>query len=170
MTPAGLSIFPFERQRTQTLVMLLVDSANKILKSRNIFDVNDARAIIEDHDLVYGVWQQRTGPPCVGIHVIEGEWVLESDLHDSRPPHARLVGLPCRNFEEADRLRTRFGDGGTAFKKLTQRLRQSLFFALDRPVRTGPQPTLTRFSCIAALHLQKSTLYMSKGTIQRERV
>ncbi len=83
----------------------LVEMANKT----RIADAADLDQCIQNHDLVFGVWQDDTTPLGVGHSIIKGRGALERVKRTGTEGLA-ITAIRCRNAEEAEAMRQLYGD------------------------------------------------------------
>ncbi|RWQ83463.1 MAG: hypothetical protein EOS85_11595 [Mesorhizobium sp.] len=120
--------------------------ANARIESGYPSDADEARQVIEDHDLVAGVWQDANERHGVGIRIIKGYPLLRMIVNSrATRPVVKTTALPCREEDEAAAMRLVFGDGvkGSDDMSTVSRLKfQFRFEAAMRDIEAeGRKPT-----------------------------
>ena len=87
------------------LVRFLVERS----KANTINDTADLEQCIQDHDLVYGIWQEDGAPLGVAHSIIKGRGTLER-IKRAEAEALEITAVLCRNAEEAEAMRQVYGD------------------------------------------------------------
>ena len=72
------------------------------------------KKLIEDHELVYGIWQDDTMPDGIGVHVIKGKrQIMEAMTSgDGAAVATSVTAIGCDCLEQAVAAQQAFGDVG----------------------------------------------------------
>ena len=90
------------------LLERLVKAAMKNLET--VHDTKALRRLIDDNDLVFGVWNDPEAPHGVGHHIIKGEGGLDVIMYTKTAHRLDVTAVACRDIEEAEAMRQEFGD------------------------------------------------------------
>jgi hypothetical protein len=66
--------------------------------------------IVADAEVVIGIWQDRSEPDGVGLHVIKGLQHLLTATASGEPARVRVDAVPCIDREQALAAEQQFGD------------------------------------------------------------
>ncbi len=75
-----------------------------------VHDTKALRRLIDDNDLVFGVWNDPVAPHGVGRYIIKGEGDLDTIIYARTPQQMKVTAVACRNIEDALAMREVFGD------------------------------------------------------------
>jgi hypothetical protein len=88
---------------------MIVEKANEV---RLLLDgaMAQIQRLINDNDLVFAVWQDRTAPQGVGTDIIKGRKLLAEISLSGQPRTLKWTAIPCVEYEQAVALRQYIGD------------------------------------------------------------
>ena len=89
-----------------------LDVVRDLVERANANPVNDAADLnrcIQNHDLVFGVWQEEGAPGGVGTTIIKGKGPLER-IKRTEAEELAVTAVHCRNADEAEAMRQVYGD------------------------------------------------------------
>ena len=88
---------------------MIVNMANEN-QSRITEDFATVQALIDSHEIVMAVWQDRSQALGVDYLVVKGAQRLAQGLHDNVTFQARMTAIPCNDAAQAMALRMVAGD------------------------------------------------------------
>ena len=97
-------------QNKEGFVQALVAMANERAVSGFPSTSDELRDVIEDHDVVFGVWQDASQPMGVGWRLIKGDAFLHVSVDEHGRMKTKMTAIPCREAEEAEAMRRVFGE------------------------------------------------------------
>jgi hypothetical protein len=97
-----------DREQLKHLASLAEANRKKFTAEVNHADL--LREVIEEADVVWGVWNDPTAAYGVDVALIKGHDRLMLIAQSPRPVATKVAAVPCRNVEEAEAMRLEFGD------------------------------------------------------------
>jgi hypothetical protein len=67
--------------------------------------------VIDNADIVFGVWQDSDEPLGVGTLIIKGENQIQAAVAGDEPTKRSITAIPCNEAEQAFAVRDTLGDG-----------------------------------------------------------
>ena len=59
------------------------------------------RKILDDNDVVFGLWQDASEPDGVGMNVIKGKNLIREVVASRKAAKVRIAAVPCKSAEHA---------------------------------------------------------------------
>ncbi|MHB2209732.1 hypothetical protein [Methylobacterium sp. CM6257] len=87
-------------------LVALADESRK----RITCDLASVRAVVDEADLVFAIWQDHSEPHGVGCRVIKGNQELQEIFAGGKSQEPRVAAIPCDSFEQAEALRQVAGE------------------------------------------------------------
>jgi len=88
----------------------LVNSANAVAKKHKGAGIDVIRGLVNEADVVIGIYQDKTQPYGIGMHIIKGHRLLMTVATEHKSKSARWLGLPCRDLDEAGAFQDLVGE------------------------------------------------------------
>ena len=77
-------------------------------------DMNKVISLVNDHELVWAVWQDVTEQGGVGSLIVKGIAQLEQTASGGEKMQMTWTAIPCNDYEQAEALRLVCGDKAPA--------------------------------------------------------
>ncbi len=107
--PAGHPFWRIDTMEPRELKELLELLAEKAIDT-DIAGADELRRLVDNHDLVFGVWNEALSESGVAYRIIKGEGTLDMINYTGLPQNVAWTAVRCRSEEEAFAIRETFGD------------------------------------------------------------
>ena len=89
----------------------LAKAANANQSAIKVGGMKKVAELVEQHSLVFGVWQDKAKPNGIGYSVVKGVSLLKVVVGSAVPVDMTWTAIPCIDAEQAEALRRVKGDG-----------------------------------------------------------